>query len=149
MFVSCTVFVLSDRGLCDAPIPRPGESYRLWCVSDCDQVKTKQRRRLLWLGRRGTDYETKLVASLAQLWLWKELKHLGTVCVCVHWNENRKFATNLMHINLIRVGCCDNNWLILDRRVWVKLKQRHRAYTAVLVIAVCVLQPTLTADLYA
>src|SRR5215470_12310889 len=41
MFVSCTVFVLSGRGLCDGPIPRPEESYRLWCVSECDQVKTK------------------------------------------------------------------------------------------------------------
>jgi hypothetical protein len=38
MFVSCTVFVLSGRGLCDGPIPRPEDSYRLWCVSECDQV---------------------------------------------------------------------------------------------------------------
>jgi hypothetical protein len=27
------VFVLSGRGLCDGPIPRPEESYRLWCLS--------------------------------------------------------------------------------------------------------------------
>jgi hypothetical protein len=33
------VFVLSGRSLCDGPIPRPEESYRLWCVSECDQVK--------------------------------------------------------------------------------------------------------------
>jgi hypothetical protein len=39
MFISCTVFVLSGRGLCDGPIPRPEGSYRLWCVSECDQVK--------------------------------------------------------------------------------------------------------------
>jgi hypothetical protein len=39
MFVSCTVFVLSGRGLCDGPIPSPEESYRLWCVSESDQVK--------------------------------------------------------------------------------------------------------------
>jgi hypothetical protein len=39
MLVSCTMFVLSGRGLCDGPIPRPEESYRLWCVSECDQVK--------------------------------------------------------------------------------------------------------------
>jgi hypothetical protein len=32
---------LSGRGLCDGPIPRPEESYRLWCVSECDQVKIK------------------------------------------------------------------------------------------------------------
>jgi hypothetical protein len=31
--LSCTVFVLTGRGLCDGPIPRPEESYRLWCVS--------------------------------------------------------------------------------------------------------------------
>jgi hypothetical protein len=39
MFVSCTVFVLSDGGPCDGPISRPEESYRLWCLSECDQVK--------------------------------------------------------------------------------------------------------------
>jgi hypothetical protein len=37
--LSCTVFVLSGRGLCDGPIPCPEELYRLWCVSECDQVK--------------------------------------------------------------------------------------------------------------
>jgi hypothetical protein len=36
------VFVLSGVGLCDGPIPRPEKSYRLWCVSECDQVKIKQ-----------------------------------------------------------------------------------------------------------
>jgi hypothetical protein len=38
MFISCECFVLSRRGVCDRPIPRP-ECYRLWCVSECDQVK--------------------------------------------------------------------------------------------------------------
>jgi hypothetical protein len=33
------VFVLSGRGLCDGPIPRPEESYRLWYASECDHVK--------------------------------------------------------------------------------------------------------------
>jgi hypothetical protein len=31
--------VLSGRGLCDGLIPRPEESYRVWCASGCDQVK--------------------------------------------------------------------------------------------------------------
>jgi hypothetical protein len=39
MFASCTGFMLSGRGLCDGPIPRPEESHRLWCVSECYQVK--------------------------------------------------------------------------------------------------------------
>jgi hypothetical protein len=37
MFVSCECHVLSGRGLCDGPITRPEESYRLWCVSECDR----------------------------------------------------------------------------------------------------------------
>jgi hypothetical protein len=39
MFVCCKVFVLSGRGLCDGTIPYPGESHRLCCVSECDQVQ--------------------------------------------------------------------------------------------------------------
>jgi hypothetical protein len=43
-----SVCVLSSgRGLCDEPIPRPGESYRLWCVSQCDQ-KTFKTSTLKW-----------------------------------------------------------------------------------------------------
>jgi hypothetical protein len=39
LFVSCKVFVLWGRGLCVGLITRPEDSYRLWCVSECDQVK--------------------------------------------------------------------------------------------------------------
>jgi hypothetical protein len=53
--------VLSGRGLCDVPIPRPEESYRLWCVSECDQVKINNLFHLLCVGRRGKDYETKRI----------------------------------------------------------------------------------------
>jgi hypothetical protein len=59
MFVSCTVFVLSSRGLCDGQIPRPEESYRLWCVFECKQVKIKTLDTCCeQVGRRGKDYET-------------------------------------------------------------------------------------------
>jgi hypothetical protein len=59
-FVSCTVFVLSGRGLCDGPIPRPEESYLLWCVFECDQVKIKTLYTCCeQVGRRGKDCETK------------------------------------------------------------------------------------------
>jgi hypothetical protein len=27
--------------LCDGPIPEPEESYRVWCVFECDQVKIR------------------------------------------------------------------------------------------------------------
>jgi hypothetical protein len=44
MSVSFTAFVLSGRGLCDGPIPRPEESYRVWCVSVCDREASIMRR---------------------------------------------------------------------------------------------------------
>jgi hypothetical protein len=60
MFVSCIVFVLSGRDLCDGPIPRPEESYRLWCVFECDQVKNKILDTCCeQVGRRGGVCETK------------------------------------------------------------------------------------------
>jgi hypothetical protein len=42
MSVSCECCVLSGRGLCDELVPRPEESYRLWCVSNvCDREASK------------------------------------------------------------------------------------------------------------
>jgi hypothetical protein len=38
------VSVLSGRGLCDGPITRPEESYRVWCVSECDREASIMRR---------------------------------------------------------------------------------------------------------
>jgi hypothetical protein len=46
MFVCCMCCVLSGRGLCDRPITRPEESYRLWCVTECDLEKTARSARL-------------------------------------------------------------------------------------------------------
>jgi hypothetical protein len=38
--VCCECCVLSGRGLCDSPIPRPEEYYLLYvCVTECDQVQ--------------------------------------------------------------------------------------------------------------
>jgi hypothetical protein len=63
MFVSCTVFVLLGRGLCDGPIPRPEESYRLWCVSECDEVKLKTAYTYCEkVGRRGMDCDESKVS---------------------------------------------------------------------------------------
>jgi hypothetical protein len=36
MDVCCVCCVLSGSGLCDEPITRPEESYRLWRVVVCD-----------------------------------------------------------------------------------------------------------------
>ena len=36
IFVCCECGVSLGRGLCDEPITRPEESYRLWCIIVCD-----------------------------------------------------------------------------------------------------------------
>ena len=38
------VCLLLDRGLFDGPIPRPEDSYGLWCVLVCDFVTSRMRR---------------------------------------------------------------------------------------------------------
>jgi len=46
--------VLSGRGLCDALITRPEESYRLWYVAMCDLETSRMRRPWPALGRSAT-----------------------------------------------------------------------------------------------
>jgi hypothetical protein len=38
------VLCLSGRGLCDGPIPRPEESYRMWCDNVCDLATSRLSR---------------------------------------------------------------------------------------------------------
>ena len=54
MFVCCECCVLSGRGLCDALITRPEESYRFWCVVVCDLETSRMRRPWPTLGRNAT-----------------------------------------------------------------------------------------------
>ena len=44
MSVCCECCVFSGRGLCDEPITRPEESYRLWCIVVCDLEISRMRR---------------------------------------------------------------------------------------------------------
>jgi hypothetical protein len=88
MFVSCTVFVLSGRGLCGGPIPRPDESHRLWCVSECDQVKINNLDTCCeQVGRRGKDYENTLQLPVTSsvysvvVFCWTHISDI--------WNNNR------------------------------------------------------------
>ena len=55
MIVCCECYVLSGRGLCDEPIIRPEESYRLRRVVVCDQETSKMRRPWHALGRSATE----------------------------------------------------------------------------------------------
>jgi hypothetical protein len=83
-YFSCRVFVLSGRGFCDWLIPRPGESYRMWCVFEYDKVKNQK---VLYTyceqgGRRGKDYETKHLCyqTLSEVILQSVLTSLIVSC---------------------------------------------------------------------
>jgi len=54
MSLCCECCVLSGRGLCDALITRPEESYELWCVIVCDLETSRVRRPWTALGRSAT-----------------------------------------------------------------------------------------------
>jgi len=66
MSVCCECCVLSGRGLCDALITRPEESYRLRCVVVCDLETSRMRRPWHVLGRSATRGE-KLLARVRYL----------------------------------------------------------------------------------
>jgi len=55
--------VLSGRGLCDEPITRPEESYRLWCVVVCDLETSRMRRPWSALGSSATGGRVGRLAS--------------------------------------------------------------------------------------
>jgi hypothetical protein len=59
--------VLSGRGLCDALITRPEESYRLWRVVVCDQETSWMRRPWPALGRSATRNNSRLQGN--GIWL--------------------------------------------------------------------------------
>ena len=59
MDVCCECCVLSGRGLCDALITRPEESYRLWCFIVCDLETSRMRRPSPALGRSATRKKRK------------------------------------------------------------------------------------------
>jgi hypothetical protein len=46
--------VLSGKGLCDGPIARPEQSYRLWCVVVCDIEASRMKRPWPALGGSAT-----------------------------------------------------------------------------------------------
>jgi hypothetical protein len=50
MSLCCECCVLSSRGLCDGPISRSEESYRLWCVNVCDLETSKNETALTHVG---------------------------------------------------------------------------------------------------
>jgi hypothetical protein len=71
MSVACECCVLSGRVLCDGPITRPEESYRLWCVIGCDLEIPKMRETWPVLG----------CCAIQKKKSWFEGNQLGGLCV--------------------------------------------------------------------
>jgi hypothetical protein len=95
MPVSCERCVLFGRGLCDGPITRPEEFYRLWCVTVGDPETSRMRKHWPALGcctRRATTTFLREAEDL-QRWdmqLQQQIYNLGTrmhththICVCL------------------------------------------------------------------
>jgi hypothetical protein len=92
------VFVLSGRGLCDGPILRPEESYRLWFVSECDQVKMKQPQHLWCVGRIGQDYERSICVHKHRRVMHDKLGSLlRFLGICVRFCLERKRKCKLCY----------------------------------------------------
>jgi hypothetical protein len=81
MFIACRVFVLLSKSLYDGLIPRPEESYRLWCVFECDQVKIKTLYTYCeQVGRRRKDYEMKRNETLPTHRMSDRAERYSTPC---------------------------------------------------------------------
>jgi len=70
--VCCACYVLSGRGLCDALITRPEESYRLWCVVVCDLETSRMRRPWPALGCSATEKKIFILHMSPKMKVWLE-----------------------------------------------------------------------------
>jgi hypothetical protein len=69
MSVSCECCVLWGRGLCVGLITRPEESYRLWCVSECDREVSIMRRPWPTGGCRAIGKTVVYIGIMHWLWI--------------------------------------------------------------------------------
>jgi hypothetical protein len=88
MFVCCVCCVLSDRGLCDELITRPGEYCRLWRVVVCDQETSWYEEAIARAGLQSRKNSIILNDQIIRI-----LKHK----ISLFWK----------HINII---CCSPSW---------------------------------------
>ena len=82
MSVCCEWCVWSGRGLCDALITRPEESYRLCCTVVCDLETSRMRRPWPALGRNATEkkkQKTKNKKTKHSEIIWGNSTNIGRV----------------------------------------------------------------------
>ena len=86
-FFSCECYVLSGRGLCDGPISRPEESYRVWCVLGVI-YKPQQWGGLGLLGTVDPKNITNNIIFFFMLILKSHFTYPGN-CLCSWWERLR------------------------------------------------------------
>jgi hypothetical protein len=94
------VLCLSGRGLCDEPITRPEESYRLWRVVVCDQEASKTRR----------------------------LKPATGLCKCNHNVKPRKQTNNTAKCFDVKGHIQPNTWQNTERDIQLHLLKSDIIY---------------------
>jgi hypothetical protein len=73
-----SVVCLSGRGLCNGPIPRPEESYRLWCVIVCDLGTWTMKQPWTALGCRAREKKYGLLLIITPDYIRTPLFFSGT-----------------------------------------------------------------------
>ena len=128
MPVSCERCVLFGRGLCDGPITRPEEFYRLWCVT------SRMRKHWPALGcctRRATTTFLREAEDL-QRWdmqLQQQIYNLGTrthIHTHTHLCLSSRIITNTMlHISVTHKRKCKDRYRFFVHATTVSPAIRH------------------------
>jgi hypothetical protein len=113
MFGCCECCVLSGRGLCDALITRPEESYRLWRVVVCDQEtsKNEEAKARYWAVENTTRWVVtprKQTSGCDRLYISIFLVH--TVCRITKYTHHLN-ASFILHASKSRISPCHIDWV--------------------------------------
>jgi hypothetical protein len=93
MSVCCECCVLSGRGMCVRLITRPEESYRLWCIVECDLKTSRMRKPFPALGRSATKKSKRIPFIFND-------ERTGT-CICLRLDLYMSHVKNMCHSGLL------------------------------------------------
>jgi hypothetical protein len=94
--------VLSDTGLCDGPIARPEESYRVWCVCDLE-TSTKGDHR----PTRAVEPRTNKGSSSSLIFVIKRKAkyNFSRVVMLVLYILRRSYGNRNLHVFKVLLTC--------------------------------------------
>ena len=121
MFVSCESCVLSDRGLCDGPITRPEEFYRMWCVWVWSWRFDSEVAQAYWGGGL---LEGKLIVASSEFMMgvhvtawrsssWKVIGH-GNLSLFIIFLSVLFYDAQLVRLYCVRDGRTSEHWALRE-----------------------------------